>query len=247
VGAFTVTELLVVVGIVALLAATRLPGLCRAKGPSQLTQCQNNCRQMGWAVMLYRGDNNDAYPFGNRVMDMGTMDPTIWPMQLLRYLGGYQNVQPMVFLCPSERGTSPGWAFQVHYQANRMLVRDLGESEQPVHGGEVRNSASYWLFMEKGPSEFLTARPGALANPVLATWNVAPGSPAYRRHSGGEAAAAVDGHVEWLRMPPYRPGSPPPSNFGELGDCSNGQNPLSSWLDNGPRVKLYCRYNQQGF
>ena len=34
----------------------------------------------------------------------------------------------------------------------------------------------------------------------------------------------------------------------ELGDCSGGNNPASSWLDNGPRpIKLYFRYNVQGF
>ena len=63
-------------------------------------------------------------------------------------------------------------------------------------------------------------------------------------------ATAADGHAEWLRTPPYQPGRPPPDNFGELGDCYNGQNPGSSWKDDGPpprRIKLWTRYNQQGF
>jgi hypothetical protein len=61
-------------------------------------------------------------------------------------------------------------------------------------------------------------------------------------------ATAADGHAEWIRTPPYQPGGQGPVNFNELGDCSNGMNPGSTWLDNGPRpIKLYCRYNQQGF
>jgi prepilin-type N-terminal cleavage/methylation domain-containing protein/prepilin-type processing-associated H-X9-DG protein len=261
-AAFTLTELLVVIAVLALLVAVRLPALCRTNAPVKLVQCLSNCRQIGLATMLYRTDNQDTYPFGDRVYGSGTvensvLDPTGWPMQLLPYLGGYKtyrsggytySVQPKVYLCPGEKEIASNWAFQLHYQANRMLVSDFYDRDTPVRAAAVRNPALYWLFMEKGPSDFANTKPGALANPYLISWNTPPGSPAYRRHSGGLAAAAADGHVEWLRMPLYQPGQPPPQNFMELGDSANGQNNPSTWTDNGPcPVKLYCRYNQQGF
>ncbi len=127
VTAFTFTELLVVIGLLALLVATQVPVLCRTKTPVQLTQCLSNCRQIGVATLAYREDNNDAYPYGNRVSSgWQVADPTGWPIQLLRYLGGYRNVQPQVYLCPSEKETASGWVFQLHYQANRYAGERYG-------------------------------------------------------------------------------------------------------------------------
>lgn len=246
--AFTLTELLVVVAILALVVATQLPALTRAKGPARFTQCQNNLRRMGQATLLYKDDNHDAFPFGNRITgpDNGSgsvVDPNGWPMQLLKYLGGAGSTnQPRVFLCPNETGVAANWVFQMHYQVSRVLFSDYADTTQPVLGSQVRKPAIFWMFIEKGPAEFCNIRPGGLANPILVAWNYPPGSPGYRRHHGGLNAAAADGHVEWLRLPLYQPGRPPPTDFLELGDCANGQNPGSTWPDSG-RVKLYSRYS----
>jgi prepilin-type N-terminal cleavage/methylation domain-containing protein len=246
--AFTLTELLVVVAILSLLVATRLPALCRIKAPAQFSRCMNNCRQLATATLVYRSDNNDAYPFGTRFQSI--LQPTVWPMQLLAYLGANTNVQPAVFLCPGERSTTSLGALKLHYQANAMLVSSTSNRDTPIRGAQVRKPTIYWLFMEKGPSEMIDIKPGGLANPTLACWNSPPGCPQYRRHSGGWIAAAADGHGEWLQPPPYQPGRPPPSNFNELGDCSDGSNPASTWNDNPPpvrRIKLYCREHVAGF
>ena len=255
--AFTLIEVLVVTAILVLLAATQLPALTRAKAPVKFTQCMNNCRQVGQSTMLYKADSNDCYPFGNRCYGYGTgdnsvVDPHAWPRQLLRYMGGYKtNVQPTVYVCPSEPGIAANWVFQLHYQANRYLVRDNFDVYQPIRGAEVRQPSKYWMFIEKGPAEFCNIRAGGLANPVLMAWNIPPGFPGYRRHNGGMSSTAADGHVEWLRTPPNTPGRPPPSSFLELGDCASGVNPASTWQDpstpgnhNGYRVKLYTRYQQ---
>ena len=249
VAAFTLTELLVLIAVLAVFALTQLPALMRAKVPVKHTQCMNNCRQMGQAAMLYKDDNNDAYPYGNRISGPGTTTGSVvdsygWPMQLLRYMGGYTtNVQPLVYVCPSERSLASTWVFQVHYQANRYLLSDKDDRPTGLTGAMVRTPFIYWMFLEKDPAGYCNARAGGLANPVLAAWNFPPGSPGYRRHTGGTSSAAADGHVEWLRMPPYEPGSPSPLDFGELGDCANGINSPVTWI-NSNRVKLFCRYKQ---
>jgi prepilin-type N-terminal cleavage/methylation domain-containing protein/prepilin-type processing-associated H-X9-DG protein len=249
-AAFSLTELLVVIAILALLAATQLPALTRAKAPVKFTQCMNNVRQIGAATMLYLQDNNDTYPFGQRLISTSTFAAeTGWPRLLLKYMGGYTtNEQPAVLVCPSETRVVSA-PMQLHFQGNREIIRDTNDADAGMRGSQIRRPAIYWVFMEKGPYDFGNIRPGALENPELLYWNYPPGSPGYRRHNGGLTAAAADGHAEYLRMPPYLADSKTiPQNFMELGDCSIPPNPASSgvWRDNGPRAKLFCRARPGG-
>ncbi len=252
-AAFTLTELLVVIAILALLVATQLPALTRANPPSQLAQCKNNCRQMAQATMLYRADNKDIFPNGMRITSMAFVDnPTGWPMQLLTYLGGYTpSNQPSVYFCPNESTIVSGASFQLHYQANRNVICDTNDCLTGNPGSKVRNAETFWLFLEKGAWHYANIKSGPLITDYMMQWNYAGNitSPGMRRHNGGLTAAAIDGHVEWLRMPKYEPGSPAPLNFVELGDCYTGPNnsPYAPyWSNNGPAAKLFCRNTTAG-
>ncbi len=59
---FTWVELLVVIGVLALVAALLLPALAAAKRKSARIGCVNYLKQMGIAFRMWEGDNGDKYP-----------------------------------------------------------------------------------------------------------------------------------------------------------------------------------------
>ncbi|HEX8911774.1 MAG TPA: prepilin-type N-terminal cleavage/methylation domain-containing protein [Humisphaera sp.] len=61
-GGFTLVELLVVIGIIALLMGILLPTLGRVREKGKTTLCLNNIRQLGQAAQAYSADGVNYYP-----------------------------------------------------------------------------------------------------------------------------------------------------------------------------------------
>src|SRR4051794_20868609 len=59
---FTLVELLVVIGIIALLISILMPALGRARASANTLACSSNMRQVYGAIALYANDNKGVMP-----------------------------------------------------------------------------------------------------------------------------------------------------------------------------------------
>ncbi len=89
---FTLVELLVVIGIIAILIALLMPALKRARQASKAIQCALNVRQLATAYVMYLGESK-----GNTICYAGTAD---------KFNASYGEVGDLVG-CPREPISAP--------------------------------------------------------------------------------------------------------------------------------------------
>ena len=94
--AFSLVELLVVIGIIAVLIAILLPALSRARRQAKAVQCQSNMRQVGQALLLYANTwKGWVFP---PALDSSLPREQRWPMQVFKP----PVWNPPVLKCPSD-------------------------------------------------------------------------------------------------------------------------------------------------
>jgi len=222
---FTLTELLVVFSVIALLISILLPSLRKARDQTMAQVCRSNLRQVGLGMFYFTHDNRGYYPdsmkwFGNYAFNWNwpgmspskftspAANPSVGLQEgwVFRYVGRNRKT----FLCPSDDGRRalphfampPGhtnFAMQDHLQS----VSIDANRKVVVDGKEVyfredillQSPARVMLMMEE--SELAPCNDGKV---IFTGWDVgywnAQLDAITARHSGRGHMFMFDGHTQ---------------------------------------------------
>jgi prepilin-type N-terminal cleavage/methylation domain-containing protein len=210
--AFTLVELLVVIGIIALLIAILMPALGRAREQSLRTKCMANHRQIMTAFIMYASENRMAVPFmnSNQIESGGTYKGPGWLYQYTSAAGNGHDKESDV-----EAGTF--WPYLKSHEVYRCPFDPF-----PYTQGDVHNLTSYLMnsSMNRRKSPFAIYKVTVFRPMDIVFWEVDDtqgggywndgcndqdqGLTARHGKAGGKSqggiVSCIDGHVEWMTI-----------------------------------------------
>lgn len=166
--AFTLVELLVVIGIIAVLVGILLPSLASARRAANSAACMSNLRQIGQTIHMYVNANKGILPYGYWNGGGDTSRAGDWSLLLLNSLAGkhgtnYTDTQNQAMSLRQvfrDKDTVEGTGI-IHYSAHPRLMPDLADVDvavaistgktvylTPYKLSKIRRSAEVVLIMD---------------------------------------------------------------------------------------------------
>lgn len=134
VRAFTLVELLVVIGIIALLMSILLPALNKAREQARMIKCASNMRQIFIGMRQYIDANKGVYPIPPRVENLTLLGADRLAMFMTSIPGVYDY----------QHGTL--WPYLAPTVLGRQAIFNCPTDEdayRPVRRGTMQDAASY--------------------------------------------------------------------------------------------------------
>jgi len=224
---FTLVELLVVIGIIALLIAILMPVLGRAREQANWLKCLSNLRQVGQAFMMYCNNNKGRFPRAGAGSDPAdwiywedtppgsntARDINLSP--LAPYLGIPVNRE--VLKCPSDTGARRATTinYEFSYSSNYLITRlpdsfgaYPGESSSPLRITEIVNSSMKILLIDESTNTVddgcwawmstLGSDQNLISNRHMKRQELAAMNLRLDPNAGRGNACFADGHAEYI-------------------------------------------------
>lgn len=223
---FTLLELVVVVGIIAVLGLMLVPAFASTKGDGRVQRCMNNQKQLMQAWLMYTTDNADRFPligsWAGGIMDW-TSSPDNTNTAILEdpsqsTIAAYVKAAAL-FKCPADiyQSTANPGPRARSISANGVLggkptVQGTYPNGTIYYGGLSTIATSIMNLIKPGPSRVFTIldeHPDSINDAAfMLDPGYSPGSERWRNlpgsfHDGAGSLSFADGHFElhkWLEV-----------------------------------------------